>query len=310
MLLEGHEGHVHGCEFSHDGQRLASGSFDKTILLWQVYHDVHSYARLHGHKNAVTDVHWASDDERIFSASSDKTAAVWDADSGQMLRQFKNHVGCVNAVAPAYRGGQTFASASDDCTAQLWDVRTRANIETLDCEFPVLSVAYSLDNLTLYTAGIDPSIKVWDLRKNAVVMTLDGHAEAVTGLSLSPDGDFLLSNSMDNTLRSWDVRPFAPAQRCTKVYTGHAHSFEQYLLRCNWSADGKRVSAGSADRLVYVWDADSTKMLYKLPGHAGSVNQVAFHPLEPIIASCSHDKNIYLGEIAPSVSSSAAPSSA
>ena len=33
------------------------------------------------------------------------------------------------------------------------------------------------------------------------------------------------------------------------------------------------------------------------PGHSGSVNQVAFHPKEPIIASASHDSKIFVGEI-------------
>ena len=33
-------------------------------------------------------------------------------------------------------------------------------------------------------------------------------------------------------------------------------------------------------------------------GHAGSVNEVVFHPKEPIVGSCSSDKNIYLGELA------------
>jgi Prp8 binding protein len=32
-------------------------------------------------------------------------------------------------------------------------------------------------------------------------------------MSLSPDGSFLLTNAMDNTLRAWDVRPYAPPDR-------------------------------------------------------------------------------------------------
>ena len=39
----------------------------------------------------------------------------------------------------------------------------------------------------------------------------------------------------------WDMRPFAPANRCTKVFTGHQHNFEQNLLKCDWSPDGSRV---------------------------------------------------------------------
>ncbi len=47
--------------------------------------------------------------------------------------------------------------------------------------------------------------------------------------------------AQDNTLRMWDMRPFAPANRCTKVFTGHQHNFEQNLLKCDWSPDGSRV---------------------------------------------------------------------
>lgn len=56
----------------------------------------------------------------------------------------------------------------------------------------------------------------------------------------------------------------------------------QNLLHCSWSADGSKVTAGSGDRFVYVWDTTSRRILYKLPGHAGSVNEVDFHPHEPI----------------------------
>lgn len=56
----------------------------------------------------------------------------------------------------------------------------------------------------------------------------------------------------------------------------------QNLLRCSWSSDGQKISAGSADRFLYVWDTTTRKILYKLPGHNGSVNDTDFHPNEPI----------------------------
>jgi Prp8 binding protein len=58
-----------------------------------------------------------------------------------------------------------------------------------------------------------------------------------------------------------------------------------------------QVTCGSADRNVCIWDVASRRLLYKLPGHNGSVNEASFHPLEPIVASASSDKQLYLGEL-------------
>ncbi len=58
--------------------------------------------------------------------------------------------------------------------------------------------------------------------------------------------------------------------------------FFQNLLRVAWSPDGSKIAAGSGDRFVYVWDTTTRRIVYKLPGHAGSVNEVDFHPTESI----------------------------
>lgn len=139
---------------------------------------------------------------------------------------------------------------------------------------------------------------MWDLRKDAVSAVLQGHADIVTSVSLSPDGNFLLSNAMDATVRKWDVRPFAPGARLQQTFVGAKHGFERTLIRSSWSADMRFVASGSADRYVYIWDADTGALRYHLPGHTGSVNEVAFHPTEPIVGSCSSDKSIYFGELA------------
>ena len=69
-------------------------------------------------------------------------------------------------------------------------------------------------------------------------MVLQGHQDIVSGMRLSPDGNFLLSNSMDNTLRCWDVKPYASGDRCVKVFLGAQHSYERGLIKCNWSKSG------------------------------------------------------------------------
>lgn len=296
MLLTGHSAAVHSAQISHDGTCLATASSDKSILLWDVYGDCENWAILTGHKNAVLDLAWHQDGD-LFSASADQTGAMWDTHAGVRTRRFRGHTGVVNAVCANRRGDMTVVTGSDDCSARLWDVRWKDSTTELLSDYQVTSVAFSDDGTNVFTGGIDDEIKCWDIRANKVLYSLQGHTNTVTGIELSPDGCFLLSNGMDNKLICWDVRPYVQDKRLVDVFLGHSHDLQQLLLRCAWSPDGKRVACGSADRFVYVWDVDSKQLLYKLPGHAGAITQVDFHPKEPIIASCAVDKKIFLGEI-------------
>ena len=69
------------------------------------------------------------------------------------------------------------------------------------------------------------------------------------------------------------------------------------------------ASCGSGDGFVYVYDTTSlaikwargegVRRRYRLPGHRSIVNDVDFHPIEPIICSVSSDHSVIMGEILP-----------
>ena len=297
MLLTGHGDAVMTLKFSPSGQALASGSRDKSVNLWHTGDDCKNYMVLNGHHNAVLEVQWSGDGERLLSCSADKTVRAWDAETGQPVKKMAEHSAIVNSVCPARGSLQLAVSGSDDGTTRLWDLRVRKCVQRFDGGFAVTAVAFNDAADGVFSGGIDNVVRCHDLRTGEVSMTLSGHTDTVTGVAVSPDGNFLLSNAMDQTLRVWDVRPYAPQERCTQVIKGVAHNFEKNLLRCAWSPDGAKVTCGSADRMVYVWAADGT-LQYKLPGHKGSVNEAVMHPTEPIVASCSSDSTIYMGELA------------
>jgi WD40 repeat protein len=151
----------------------------------------------------------------------------------------------------------------------------------------------------LFTGGIDNDIKVWDLRKQAVTYTLLGHTDTVTSLQMSPDNQTLLSNAHDSTVRTWDVRPFAPADRRIQTYDGAPTGQERNLLKASWDSKGEKIAAGSGDQSVAVWETRTGKLLHKLPGHRGAVNDVRFHPLgEPI---CKYHDFPFAFAVAPAL---------
>lgn len=295
MLLTGHEGEVFSTQFSPDGQSVASASFDRQIYLWNTQDECKNYAALLGHAGAILEVHWTPDGEKLISASTDKTAAVWDAFSGTRIRRFRGHSSFVNSCCPA-KDEPYVVTGSDDGTIKIWDQRRRRFVNSLANKYQVTSVCYGQTSETIITAGLDNVVKVWDTRNLSVLHEMKGHTDTITGLRLSPDGNFVLSNAMDNTVRIWDIRPYAK-QRLVNQFVGAQHGFEKNLIKCAWTPDGKHIGCGSADRNVYIWNVATQEIKYKLPGHTGSVNAVDFHPAEPIIVSASSDRKLYMGEL-------------
>ncbi|KOB72547.1 WD repeat-containing protein 57 [Operophtera brumata] len=286
MLLEGHQGEIFTAKFHPEGKHLASAGFDRQIFLWTVYGQCENVMVMKGHTGAIMELCFSPDGSHLYTCATDNSVAVWDVPTGTRIKKLKGHASFVNSV-----------NASDDNTIKLWDARKRNPIASFDSTFPVTSVLFNDTAEKIISGGVDNVIKIWDIRNNQIAYKIKGHTDTVTGLALSNDGSYLLSNSMDSTLRIWDVRPFAPSERCVKLMSGHAHNFEKNLLRCAWSPDGSKVAAGSSDRHLYVWDTTSRRVLYKLPGHHGAVNDVHFHHKEPIVLSAGSDKQIYLGEI-------------
>lgn len=247
-------------------------------VLWKTYGQCDNFGVLTGHKGAVLDLQWSRDARVLFSGSADMTVASWDLESGLRIRRHEGHEEVINCLDVSKRGEEILVSGSDDGYICIWDPRQKRSIDDMETGFPITSVALAEAGNELYSGGIDNDIKVWDMRKQSVIYTLTGHTDTVTSLQPSPDTQALLSYSHDGTARTWDIRPFAPVDRQIKSYVGAPPGLEKNLVRASWNSKGDRIAAGSGDGTAVVWDAHSAKLLYKLPGHRGTVNDVRFAP--------------------------------
>jgi Prp8 binding protein len=300
LQLTGHAGSVYALQYSPSGETLCSASFDMKCLLWS-HADYTNYNVLEGHRNAVLDCQWC-DEDCVVTCGADRTVQLFDALTGKRLRKWQEHAAVVNACSTAVgvagcQETNTVVTASDDASCLIWDRRQKSSVGSLLTDYPVIATACTSDQI--FTAGIDNMITCWDVRKQRKVYGMKGHEDTVTCLAVHPEGTQLLSNSMDHTLRMWDIRHFVSSKknRHSKTFAGHKHNAEKGLLKCSWSGDGNMVTAGSADKRVHIWDVFSSEELYDLPGHKGCVNCVTFHPTENVIASGASDKLIFVGEL-------------
>src|SRR5208337_2739192 len=86
LVLRGHAvgRYVFSVAWSPDGRRLASGSWDETIKVWDTS-DGRELLALAGHTGAVNYVAWTRDGKRLASEGSDGTVKIWDTSTGQEL---------------------------------------------------------------------------------------------------------------------------------------------------------------------------------------------------------------------------------
>ncbi|KAI0473065.1 WD40 repeat-like protein [Xylariaceae sp. FL0804] len=298
MELTGHSGEIFTAKFNPGGGMAASGSMDRSILLWNTSGACDNYGVLTGHKGAVLDLQWSRDSEILYSASADMHLASWDLSSGTRIRRYVGHEEVINALDISKRGEELLISGSDDGTIGLWDPRTKNAVDYIETEFPITAIAVAEAGNEVYSGGIDNDIKVWDMRKKAVVYSMLGHNDTVTSLRVSPDSQSLLSYSHDSTVKTWDIRPFAPTERHIRTFDGAQIGIEKNLVRASWDKLGKKVAVGAGDGSVVIWSNDNGKLLYKLPGHKGQVNSAEFAPSdEPTILSASSDRRLLLGEL-------------
>src|SRR5437667_12906614 len=81
--------------FSPDGQRLASGSRDSTVKVWEVATGKEVFT-LRGHTEPVFSVAFSPNGRRLASSSYDRTVKLWDARTGHLaptLQRFKGQFG-------------------------------------------------------------------------------------------------------------------------------------------------------------------------------------------------------------------------
>jgi WD40 repeat protein/serine/threonine protein kinase len=286
---EGGRAVVGGVAFSPDGSRLASGSADRTIKIWDAASG-QELRTLTGHTHEVWSVVFSPDGSRLASASYDRTIKVWDTANGRELLKLKGHTKGLTSVA--FRPhGRLLASASYDGTIKIWDTANGQELRTLQGHTgAATSVAFSPDGGRLASGSGDETIKIWDTASGEGLRTLRGHTSQVSSVAFSPGGSRLASAGADQTIKIWDT---ASGQ---ELHTLKGHTGQVSTVA--FSPDGSRLASAGGDQTIKVWDTARGQMLRTLTGHAGAVVSVAFSPDGSRLASGADDRTIKVWDTA------------
>jgi RNA polymerase sigma factor (sigma-70 family) len=114
----GHQNWVNAVAFFPDGQRLISGSADRTIRLWDLTTG-QEVRRWQGDPKGVSCLVLSRDGKTLFSGGGDQTIRLWEAATGKELHRLAGHPSAV-AVLALSPDGTTLASGGQDGSILLW----------------------------------------------------------------------------------------------------------------------------------------------------------------------------------------------
>ncbi len=172
----------------------------------------------------------------------------------------------------------------------------------------VTAVAFSPDNDRVVTASnrqyksprwIHPQIALWDRttgkrlavwesgrgdesQRGGKKDSLDRPPRVVWALAFAPDGKRVVGVGDEGHVWIFD------AQSLTVIRQWTAHDTFR-ALAVAVSRDGRRLATGGTDQTIRLWDLDTGELLASLPGHSGSVFDLAFSPNGTRLASAAGD---------------------
>jgi WD40 repeat protein len=241
-VLKEHRKVVTALTFSADGQRLASGSGDQDVLVW----DAKTWgllATLKGHTAYPSCLSFSPNGRRLASVAEDKTARLWSVASAQVELELRDgdHVPRSIAWSP---DGKTIAVGNDDGTMSLWDADGKRRTTLTGLRNRILSLTFTPSSREILMTGTgygeneaERGCSLIDLATGQERVRFKRHTNVVIHGNISADGKLAVSAGGNNhEAFVWRTSDGSLVQVLTsKARACHA---------VGWSPDGNSIAWG------------------------------------------------------------------
>ncbi|KAI7868339.1 quinon protein alcohol dehydrogenase-like superfamily [Spinellus fusiger] len=297
--LHGHTRCVRSLQF--DDAKLVTGAMDNTLKIWN-WHTGQCIRTLEGHTGGVTSLHF---DSRILaSGSTDHTIRVWNFEAGECCT-LTGHTEWVNSVR--IYDECTLVSGSDDATIRIWNLTTRSCVKVLRGHVGQVQLAlpspkgfthrFGAETAETHRMavrretrtpgagrglqGISSTVPgcATDSPQQTPVPPMESAGEPPLPCSTLSDAPIIMSGSLDNTIKVWDMNTGV----CLRTLFGHVEGVWGLAF------DKLRIVSCSHDKTIRIWDTESGRCMYPLEGHSGPVTAVGLSDTKIVSASDDGD---------------------
>lgn len=244
---------------------IASSSFEPEVKLWHLDVEHSDIPELElkqtfaGHLSAVYAIA-TTPDGTLISGSHDQTIRQWQAKDGELLNSNVDSGDQIQAIACAPEGN-LFVTGGTEGLLKFWRTDNHQLIGSLGNDQPeaIAAIAIRSDGRLFVSGGENGIIYLWQLDLNTLgtlpetvpCFTLPAHNKPITHLIFNPQGDFLVSSSVDGSIKIWQLGVELPL--ATLSFNDVEKGEHARLLALALSGDGSTLAAGGSDGKIKVW---------------------------------------------------------
>ncbi|KAM8769721.1 autophagy-related protein 16-1 isoform 8-T8 [Acanthopagrus schlegelii] len=191
--LTGHSGKVLSARFLLDNARIVSGSYDRTLKLWDLRSKVCMKTVFAG--SSCNDI--VCTEQCVMSGHFDKKVRFWDIRAESIVRELEL-LGRVTSLDLNHDRTELLTCSRDDLV-KIIDLRSNAVRQTFSaqgfkCGADWTRVTFSPDGSYVAGGSADGALYVWNVLTGKVDRTLDrNHNSAINSVSWSPSGAYVAS---------------------------------------------------------------------------------------------------------------------
>ncbi len=262
-----HQDRVNDLALSPEGGRFVTVSRDRTAKLWSL--DPASPPRIlarspdepvpQSHDDEVLSAAFSPDGTRIVTTSRDSTARIWDAETARPaagIPPLLHTDGKPVWGAVFSPDGRLVLTAGQDERAGIWDAASGKNMLWLmpgeGRRAAINSATFSPDGRLVATASDDRTLRVWEVATGQQVGSPLAHDDQVVSVAFAPSGDYLVSGSINGTLRFFRVGD----QKLLDIWYVHDG---QAVRSIAFDPKGERILTASSDGTAHVWPASADR---------------------------------------------------